>query len=627
MNKNSITGFVIIGAILIGFSWYNTKVFKEQEALQASKDSLEMAQRMLNGELTDDNDSITPIESGNQGSLQQEPPVEQGNISGSNTSLYTNSYLSQAGNAPETRSFIENDLIKIELSSLGAKPVNVQIKGYFTHDSLDLMLIKEKGTQFSLNFFAGQQISTSAFSFTKHNQNQNSISYRLYLDSLSYLEYNYSLAQKSHMLDLDIVMVGMDKYIPRNQSFMDLEWNVDIPRLEKGYDNEKNYSTVVYKFPNTSSVEDLGLRKDEAQEDIRTGVQWVAFQQQFFSAILVANENFSSGSVSYRVYPETDPDKNLMKCTSRMELAYNEGQQVNIPLQFYFGPNHFKTLKSYDMGFEKIVPLGGWIIGWINRYVIILVFDTLGKFISNYGLIILLLTILIKLVISPLTIKSYLSSAKMRVLKPEVDKINSKYPKQEDAMKKQQEVMALYNKAGVSMFGGCLPMLLQFPILFAMFRFFPSSFELRQESFLWADDLSSYDSILDLPFTIPLFGDHVSLFAVLMAISMFFYSRMNMDQMNAGPQMAGMKYMSLYFMPLFLLVLGNNFSSGLSYYYLLSNLITMVQTWVIRKYFVDEDKIYAQLKQKAATPKKKSKFQERLDSAYKAQQQQMKNRK
>jgi len=627
MNKNSITGFVIIGAILIGFSWYNTKVFKEQEALQASKDSLEMAQRMLNGELTDDNDSITPIESGNQGSLQQEPPVEQGNISGSNTSLYTNSYLSQACNAPETRSFIENDLIKIELSSLGAKPVNVQIKGYFTHDSLDLMLIKEKGTQFSLNFFAGQQISTSAFSFTKHNQNQNSISYRLYLDSLSYLEYNYSLAQKSHMLDLDIVMVGMDKYIPRNQSFMDLEWNVDIPRLEKGYDNEKNYSTVVYKFPNTSSVEDLGLRKDEAQEDIRTGVQWVAFQQQFFSAILVANENFSSGSVSYRVYPETDPDKNLMKCTSRMELAYNEGQQVNIPLQFYFGPNHFKTLKSYDMGFEKIVPLGGWIIGWINRYVIILVFDTLGKFISNYGLIILLLTILIKLVISPLTIKSYLSSAKMRVLKPEVDKINSKYPKQEDAMKKQQEVMALYNKAGVSMFGGCLPMLLQFPILFAMFRFFPSSFELRQESFLWADDLSSYDSILDLPFTIPLFGDHVSLFAVLMAISMFFYSRMNMDQMNAGPQMAGMKYMSLYFMPLFLLVLGNNFSSGLSYYYLLSNLITMVQTWVIRKYFVDEDKIYAQLKQKAATPKKKSKFQERLDSAYKAQQQQMKNRK
>jgi YidC/Oxa1 family membrane protein insertase len=215
----------------------------------------------------------------------------------------------------------------------------------------------------------------------------------------------------------------------------------------------------------------------------------------------------------------------------------------------------------------------------------------------------------------------------MRVLKPEIDKISAKYPKSEDAMKKQQETMALYSKTGVSMFGGCLPMLLQFPILFAMFRFFPASFELRQEGFLWAKDLSTYDSILDFGFTIPLFGDHLSLFALLMAVSTFFYSRMNIDQMNSGPQMAGMKYMTLYFMPLFLLFLGNNFSSGLSYYYLLSNLITMIQTWAIRKFFVDEEKIYAKLKEKAAQPKKKSKFQERLDAAYKAQQQQIKGKK
>lgn len=219
-----------------------------------------------------------------------------------------------------------------------------------------------------------------------------------------------------------------------------------------------------------------------------------------------------------------------------------------------------------------------------------------------------------------------MSSAKMKVLKPEIDKINAKYPKSEDSMKKQQEVMALYSKTGVSMFGGCLPMLLQFPILFAMFRFFPASFELRQESFLWAEDLSAYDSVLSLPFTIPLYGDHVSLFAILMAVSMYFYSRMNIDQMSAGPQMAGMKYMSLYFMPLFLLVLCNNFSSGLSYYYMLSNVITIGQTWLIRKYFVDEAKIYAKLQEKAATPKKKSKFQERLDNAYRAQQQQTKNK-
>jgi YidC/Oxa1 family membrane protein insertase len=314
-----------------------------------------------------------------------------------------------------------------------------------------------------------------------------------------------------------------------------------------------------------------------------------------------------------------------------MQIGYDAAQEVSVPFKFYFGPNLYKELKSYDYGFENIVPLGGWLIGWINRVIIINFFDYLSRFISNYGIIILLMTIAIKLVISPLTLKSYMSSAKMRVLKPEIEKINAKYPKKEDAMKKQQEVMALYKKTGVSMFGGCLPMLLQFPILFAMFRFFPASFELRQQGFLWADDLSTYDTILDLPFNIPLYGDHVSLFALLMAVSMFFYSKMNMDQMPSNNDMPGMKAMQLYFMPIFLLVLCNNFSSGLSYYYMLSNLITIAQTWVIRKYFIDEQKLFAQLKAKAANakPVKKSKFQQRLDEMYKQQQamqQQMKNK-
>lgn len=621
MNKNSILGFVLIGAILIGFSWYNSKIFKEQEAIKAFEDSVRLAQNPLPQPLAEDTMQVVP---GTPGVTLQESLAGTDSLNGS---IYKYPLLSQASSAQESRAILENDKILVEFSSIGAKPVNVKIKDYYTYDSLDLMLIRESGSRFSLDFYAGEQLSTSNFSFREHSASPGELVYRLYMDSLSYLEYTYTLAEGSHMVDLNIAFVGMNKHIPRNQSFMDIEWTVDIPRQEKGYDNEKNYSTIVYKHPNTPSVEDLGLRKDDASEEVRVGINWVAFQQQFFSAIIVAKDNFSSGNLAYRFYPENDPDRKLMNCTARMEVAYNGADVANIPLQFYFGPNHFKTLKSYDMGFEKIVPLGGWLIGWINRYVIIFVFDFLGKFIGNYGIIILILTILIKLVISPLTMKSYMSSAKMRVLKPEVDKINAKYPKQEDAMKKQQETMALYNKTGVSMFGGCLPMLLQFPILFAMFRFFPSSFELRQEGFLWAEDLSAYDSILDLPFTIPLFGDHVSLFALLMAVSMFFYSRMNIDQMNSGPQMAGMKFMSLYFMPIFLLFLGNNFSSGLSYYYLLSNLITMGQTWVIRKYFVDEDKILAQLKERAAAPKKKSKFQERLDSAYKAQQQQMKNRK
>ncbi len=621
MNKNSIIGFVLIGAILIAFSWYNAKIAKEQQLIQFQKDSLAAAEALQKAAIADtialeSSDSVKFVPG-----ISPEQPVNS-NVAG----LYKDSLLNVASRADEKMHILENENIRIRFTNIGAQPSEVMLKDYQTYDSLPLLITKEKGSRFALRLFTNQDLYTSNFAFDLTSSTDTSVVYRLYLDSLSFIEYTYILPETGYMLDYNVRLSGMNRHIPRNTTNLDIEWTLDMPRQEKGYDNEKNYSTVVYKFPNSKSVEDLGLRKDDATEEIRTKVNWFAFQQQFFSAILVAKDNFNSGRLAYDVYPENDPERNLMRCTAIMQVPYSDSPEYNIPLELYYGPNHFKTLKSYDMGFEKIVPLGGWLIGWINRYIIILVFDLLGNFIGNYGIIILLLTILIKLVISPLTIKSYMSSAKMKVLKPEVDKINAKYPKSEDAMKKQQEVMALYSKTGVSMFGGCLPMLLQFPILFAMFRFFPSSFELRQEGFLWAEDLSAFDSILDLPFNIPLYGDHVSLFALLMAFSMFFYSRMNIDQMSTGPQMAGMKFMSLYFMPLFLLVLGNNFSSGLSYYYLLSNLITMGQTWVIRKYFVDEKKIYAKLQEKAASPKKKSKFQERLDAAYKAQQQQLKNK-
>ncbi|MEN6619309.1 MAG: membrane protein insertase YidC [Rikenellaceae bacterium] len=621
MNKNSILGFVLIAGILIIFSWYNTKIYNEQQ-----KDRPEI-NSSVSGKVVDPSQKQAlnmPADSNGvivKDSLKQNDPI---------FSIYKDSLLIKASNQSEEFTTLENEKIKIDFTNLGAQAYKVQVKNYFTFDSLDLNLIKEKSSKFSLIFFTNQQLSTSDFAFTKAESTDSSLTYRLFLDSTSFIEYQYTLPKNSNLLSFNVRLVGMGKHIPRNLTTLDLNWSLDLPRLEKGYENEKNYSTVVYKFPNSTGVEDLGLRKNNSEKDIRTKLKWFAFQQQFFSAILVAKDNFNGGLLNYRFYPLEDPDGNLMHCEAKMQVSYNEAGEVNIPFEYYYGPNHYKTLKSYDQGFEKIVPLGGWLIGWINRYIIILVFDLLSRFISNYGIIILLLTILIKLVIFPLTIKSYISSAKMRVLKPEIDKISEKYPKQEDAMKKQQETMALYSKAGVSMFGGCLPMLIQFPILFAMFKFFPASFELRQKGFLWATDLSAYDSILTLPFNIPLYGDHVSLFTLLMAVSMYFYSKMNIDQVSTGEsQMAGMKYMSLYFMPLFMLVLCNNFSAGLSYYYLLSNLITMVITWVIRKHFVDEDKLYAKLKEKAAsnTPKKKSKFQERLDAAYKAQQQQARNRK
>ena len=294
-----------------------------------------------------------------------------------------------------------------------------------------------------------------------------------------------------------------------------------------------------------------------------------------------------------------------------------------IPFDFYFGPNHYHTLKSYDRKYEKIIPLGGWLVGWISRFIIIPCFDLLGRFISNYGLIILIMTILLKIVISPLTIKSYMSSAKMSALKPEMDKINEKYPKQEDAMKKQQATMELYQRAGVKPLGGCLPMLLQFPILWAMFRFFPASIELRQKSFLWADDLSAYDSIWDFGVNIPLFGDHLSLFALLMAVSMFLYSKMTSSQMSNDPQMASMKFMSVWLMPIMMLFICNNLSSGLSYYYFISNLLTMLQTFIIKKWVVKPEKILAQVEASKDKPLPKSKWQQRLEEAQKMQQAQM----
>ncbi len=612
MNKNTVLGFICIGIILVGFSWYNTKVFKEQQREQFVADSIAAAEALKNAPKIDTT-ALAAADSSALAALEQ-PAAAQ---------VYKDSLLEVASNAPAEFYTLENSKLKVVFTTKGAQASQVLVKNYYTHDSLDLYLMQKDASDFGLSFYTDQQINTSDFTFSKVAQTDSSLVLRLNFSGSAYIDYMYTLPADSYMMKFDVKMVGMDRYISRNQSQLGVDWNMLVPRLERGYDNEKNYSTIAYKYPNEKKVEDLGLRKEHSSEELNTKVEWFAFQQQFFSAILMADNNFTGGDLSYKFATEEQylAENQLMGCQAHMQVEYNAANEVTIPFQFYFGPNLYKELKSYGYGFEQIVPLGGWLIGWINRVIIINCFDFLNGFISNYGIIILLMTIFIKLVISPLTFKSYMSSAKMKVLRPEIEKINQKYPKKEDAMKKQQETMALYQKTGVSLFGGCLPMLLQFPILFAMFRFFPASFELRQQGFLWADDLSAYDSILDLPFNIPLYGDHVSLFALLMAVSMYFYSKMNMDQMPSDPNMAGMRGMQLYFMPIFLLVLCNNFSSGLSYYYMLSNLFTIVQTWVIRKYFVDEKKIYAQLQAKAssAKAKPKSKWQMRLEEMQKQQ--------
>lgn len=616
MNRQSAVGFALIGLILILFSWYNTKQFAKQQEEKFRQDSIAAAlaleKEAAEAALRADSDSTYIVE----GTSEEMP-------------LYQSQLLNSAVAGEEETVTLENAKVKISLSSKGAQPSEVMLKEYFKYDSTALYLMPKNSSSFDIELDAGQYINTSELNYQVVSKSDSSAVFRLMFDADSYMETIYTLSAESYTLNSNLRFVGMDNLIPRSSQQMKVSWAMDVPRLEKGYDNEKNYSSVSYKYSSNSDVKNLSLRKDSGHDELAGYTAWVAFKQQFFSAIIVAPDNFSSGSLGFKVYSSEDEAKRLMNAAAILNVDYgNKSGDFSVPLQFIFVPNHYPTLKSYGQHFDKLLPLGGWLIGSISKYVIIPLFNWMSGFISSYGLIILLMTIIIKLVISPMTLKSYSSSAKMRVLKPEIDKINAKYPKQEDALKKQQATMDLYKKCGISTFGGCLPLLLQLPILYAMFRFFPSSIELRQQGFLWADDLSAYDSILNFGFRIPLYGDHISLFALLMGVTMWGYSKMTMSSMGDSQMMPGMKFMQLWFMPIFMVCLCNNFSAGLSYYYMLSNMITIVQNWAIRKWFVDEEKLYAKLKEKANSKSapKKSKFQQRLDEAYRIQQQQAKKK-
>jgi YidC/Oxa1 family membrane protein insertase len=519
---------------------------------------------------------------------------------------------------------LSNDKVEIEFTTRGAQPYSVKINDYKTYDSTDLYLIKPEMSQMGISIFAGENINTKDFVFQVAEHNDSTIVMQLPFAEGGYIQQRYVLPKDGYMLQNELSFVNMDGIIPRNVSMFDIDWSVIIPRLEKGYKNEKQYSKLDYYFTGDKKPEEIGRSRDAAKR-IDTKVKWFAFQQQFFSAIMTADTEFASADLDVKYFAENDPSRNLMACSAKLRSDFRAGSDnVTVPYTFYFGPNDYSGLKAYDQKYEKIIPLGGWMVGWFSRLVIIPCFDFLGKFISNYGLVILLMTLLIKLIISPLTIKSYKSSAKMQVIKPEVDKLNQKYPNEKDAMKKQQAMMDLYQKAGISPMGGCLPMLLQMPILFAMFRFFPASIELRQQKFLWADDLSAYDSIWDFGVNIPLLGDHLSLFALLMAVTMFIYSKMTSAQMSDDPNMAGMKFMSVWLMPIMMFFICNNLSSALSYYYLLSNIITMAMTWYIRKFVVTEEKVRADMMLRANQPKKKSKWQQKLEEAQRMQEQMQK---
>ena len=425
------------------------------------------------------------------------------------------------------------------------------------------------------------------------------------------------------MLNFNIEMHGMQSVIPANMNYVELKWYVDLLQEEKTVDT-RNGATIYYKFYK-DNVDNLSERKDE-DKTIKTNLKWVSFKQRFFSSTLISKQFFNDGVLKVHKIKKNPPTKHYLKSVSvDLTVPFNVQRDKIIPMSFYFGPNDFTTLKSYGMQLEHQIPIGWsfFILAWVNEWIVIPVFNWLGSYGWNYGIVILVLTILLKMALFPIAYKTYMSSAKMRVLKPEVDVINAKFPKKEDSMKKQQAVMALCRKAGANPASGCIPMLLQMPILFAMFEFFPSAIQLRQQSFLWAHDLSSYDSILHLPWNIPFYGDHVSLFTLLMTVSTIMYTYLNNQMMGAQTQsMPGMKNM-MYIMPILFLGMFNNYASGLSYYYFLANIITFLQMYLF-KYAINEEKLLKRIEINKKKPKKKSNFQKRLEEAAKQRSNQRK---
>ncbi len=621
MKNNRLIGTILIGIILVGYILITQNQAKEQAVIKKQQDSIAyVKQQQLNEERARMQASMAQ----NSATIQQQQTTQDSGVEEVG--------LIQSLRGTEKFYTMENDKMIVTLSNKGASIVSVQLKDYTTYDGQPLMLFEYPNSNFDLSFFTRQNINTSNHFFTPvdarerivvSGDGEQTLAMRLYLDETSYIEYLYTMTASSDMVDFDIRFNNVDKYLSPAQNLLTIRWSNDSPRQERGFDYESQYTKFAYKYPNASDIEEAGMG-DEKSEEVKTKIEWVAFKQQFFSSIFVAKNSFAEGNISYKTLaPESGYIKHF---DANLSIPYSP-QTTEYNFSFYFGPNSYTTMKEYDLSFQELIPLGWSLFRWISRFIIIPTFNFLDGFISSYGLIILLLTIFIKLIIFPFTYRSYLSMAKMRLIKPEIDALGEKFPRKEDAMKKQQAMMELYKRAGVNPMGGCLPMLFQFPIIIAMFRFFPASIELRGESFLWAKDLASYDSILELPFTIPFYGDHVSLWAILMAVSMYFTSKINMQQQaSSSSQMPGMNFMMLYMMPIMLLVWFNNYSSGLCYYYFLSNIITLIQTMAIRR-MVNEDKLRAQMKSNSAKPIKKSGFQKRLEDMQRQQQAQQNNKK
>ncbi|MGQ3678008.1 membrane protein insertase YidC [Tenacibaculum discolor] len=606
---NSFIGMLLLGGIMLW--WMNTQKPEETpEATTQTEQTTDATTTNTQNNLTDNvlvNDSLQQI------ALQNK----------------FGAFAYGASKSQEGNTTLENDLVKLTIDNKGGQIIEALVKNYKTHDSLPLYLVKDNNASFNINFGTTDNriLNTKDLLFTPtltKNGDTQVLSMKLKVSEAKFLEYRYEMKEGDYRVGFAVRSQGLNNTINSSQE-INLDWSLKGFRHEKSLKTENMYSYYYYKADD--EVEYLQMNDDEVVSDI----DWVAYKQHFFSSILTSDTPFSNATLKSVDFAGEDKDSVYTKTYGlKTPLALTNGE-LNYNMQWFYGPTDYNLLKSYKgTSLDEVADLGWGIFGFLNRTIFYPVFNMLKGFIGNYGLIIILMTIVVRIIMSPVLYKSYLSSAKMKVIRPEMEEINKKYPGKENAMKRQQEIMAVQRKAGVSMMSGCIPALMQMPVFFALFKFFPTNIDFRQKSFLWANDLSSYDTIFKLPFKIPFYGDHVSLFPILASVAIFFYMKMNQSQQanmqaptqEGMPDMSKMMKWMIYFSPIMMLFFFNNYASGLSLYYFISNLLTIIIMFVIKNYVIDEAKIHAKIEENKKKPVKKSKFRERLDAAMKQAQEQ-----
>ena len=680
MDKNTVIGMLLMCAVIFGFMYFQPKDENAQNKQQAqttektannaasnaSVDTLTAAEMTLldtltakNGEITMDGVQLVSKDGKATGTIKidnksidlsalavakSDDPRAQ-NLAVQAVKKVIEKYAQASAfsanlTGEEKMIALENDSIKIEVSTKGAMVKRATLKGYRAyrtqedyknHKSVPVEIINPENNDYSFILNAQtQRYDTRDFFFKPEEQTDSSVTMTMDLEGGAKWSLRYTLVKGSYMLRMEVLQSGMDKVIPTNISTMDFAWHQKIKRQEAGKQFEERNSALYWKIQgdndDVSNLSENGNKDEKVQERIK----WISGKSQFFSTVLIADQSFNGANFSSTAYvKDKNPkeyDDYLKDITVNSQVEYQSTNPAPASFYFYFGPNRYALLSSYDkfspkedLHLTRLVSLGWTLFRWINSGIVMPVFNWLCKFGWSLGLVILVLTILLKLALWPLTYKSYMSQAKMKILQPDIQAINEKYPNQEDAMKKQQKTMELYKQAGANPMGGCLPMLLQMPFLIAMFWFFPSSIDLRGQSFLWAPDLSAPDAIISLPFSIPFLGDHLSIFCLLMTVTNIGYTYINM-QSQSSSQMPGMKWM-MYLMPLMFLVFFNTYAAGLSYYYFVSLLITIIQTYITRM-MVKEEKVRAVMAENAKKPKKKSGFMARLEEAQRQAEQQ-----